>query len=142
MPTEQELLDLFNSRSQDETAVRKPAKTPENAAAKDRYDQCQTAIETVVLPYLAGVQKKFGPAKFWYGLHRDHGDGRPSGVSFRVGEGRPTHVSTADGTITVIRGDILDRSANPAGQMPEMSAPGELTAENIARLIEIAILNP
>jgi hypothetical protein len=142
MPSEQDLLDLFNSRNPTDTAAKKSTKTPENAAAKDLYRQCQSAIEMVVLPYLAGVQKKFGAAKFWYGLHRDSGDGRPSGVSFRVGGGRPTHVSTGDGTITVIRGDILDQSANPSDQMPTISRPEDLTAENISRLIEIAILNP
>ena len=139
MPTEQELLTLYNSRIPSETVARKPTRT---VAAKDLYRECQMAIETVVLPYLAGVQRKFGPAKFWYGLHRDAWDGRPSGVSFRVGNGRPTHVSTSDGVITVLRGDLLDRSANPSDQMPQISGPSDLSAETMSRLIEIAILNP
>jgi len=142
MPTEQELLALFNSRNQSETGAGRPRKTAENAVDKDLYSQCQSAIEEVVLPYLAGVQRKFGPGRFWYGLYRDAGDGRPSGVSFRVGSGRPTHVSTSNGVITILRGDILDRSANPADQMPEISGPADLNAENVSRLIEIAILNP
>jgi hypothetical protein len=74
---------------------------------------------------------------------RDH---KHLGVSFKIGDGPPTTISTAFGNISVTRGGCSGSSKGvnfvyqPDAE-PYISNSGDLTREKIAKLVEMAIDN-
>ena len=73
-------------------------------------------------------------------------DHKPAGVSFRIGDGGTTSISTALGNIVVTRmGNSGTKKGiayvYPPDEEPYISNSGDLTADKIAKLIEMVIDN-
>jgi hypothetical protein len=96
-----------------ELAAKFNAKTAVAAAERDRQveiaadnsekrtadvEHCKVAMERHVLPFLAELKEQFGDQQFSFAPQIELNDHRPVGVSFRVGDGAPTTITTAFGT--------------------------------------------
>jgi hypothetical protein len=73
-------------------------------------------------------------------------DHKPVGVSFKIGDGAPTTISTAFGNIVVTRAGASGSSKGiayvyPPDAEPYISNSGDLTREKIAKLVEMVIDN-
>lgn len=112
----------------------------------DDVEHCKNALEQNVLPFLLELKDHFGEGQFSFGRQIDMHDHRTVGVSFRIGDGSATNISTAFGNIIVTR---LGDSGSPKGAAfvyppdadPYISNSGDLTREKIAKLVEMAIDN-
>jgi hypothetical protein len=64
-------------------------------------DHCRRAMEAEVVPFLEEVKHHFGEDQFSYATQIERNDHRPVGVSFIVGNGAATSITTAFGNIVV-----------------------------------------
>lgn len=106
-------------------------------------EHCRRAMEREVIPFLQELQHYLGE-QFSFATQIEMNDHRPVGVSFRVGNGAPTTITTAFGNIVVTRvGDSGTRKGLPFVYAPDaepyISNSGDLTRDKIARLIEMVI---
>lgn len=107
-------------------------------------EHCKNALEREVIPFLAELKQHLGDEQFSFAPQVELHDHRPVGVSFTVGSGRPTSISTAFGNIVVTRiGDSGTSKGVPFVFAPDadpfISNSGDLTRDKIARLIEMVI---
>ena len=89
-------------------------------------EHCKRAMESNVLPFLAELKQHLGDGQFTFAPQIDIQDHKPVGVSFKIGDGGTTSISTALGNIIVTRaGDgktkrgscvCLPPDARPAAQ--------------------------
>ena len=85
-----------------------------------------------------------GEEQFSFAPQIDINDHRPVGVSFTIGNGGPTSITTAFGNIIVTR---IGDSGTPKGvpfvfgpaMEPYISNSGDLTREKMAKLVEMVI---
>src|ERR1700691_5922687 len=66
-------------------------------------EHCKRAMESNVLPFLAELKQHLGEGQFTFAPQIDIQDHKPVGVSFKIGDGRTTSISTALGNIIVTR---------------------------------------
>jgi len=66
-------------------------------------EHCKRALESNVLPFLAELKQHLGDGQFTFAPQIDMQDHKPVGVSFRIGDGGATTISTALGNIVVTR---------------------------------------
>jgi hypothetical protein len=109
-------------------------------------EHCKRAMEREVIPFLEELKQHLGNDQFSFAAQVELHDHRPTGVSFTVGSGSPTSISTALGNIVVTRaGDSGTRFGVPFVYAPDIepyiSNSGDLTREKIAKLIEMVIDN-
>jgi hypothetical protein len=111
----------------------------------DDIEHCRHAMECNVLPFLAELKQHLGDGQFTFApqIDRDH---KAVGVSFRIGDGGTTTISTAFGTILVTRaGDGGTKKGlayvYPPDAEPYISNSGDLTRDKIAKLVEMVIDN-
>jgi hypothetical protein len=107
-------------------------------------EHCRRAMEREVIPFLQELQHHLGEEQFSFATQVELNDHRPVGVSFTVGSGSPTTVTTAFGNIVVTRvGDSGTRKGVPFVYAPDaepyISNSGDLTKAKMARLIEMVI---
>ena len=69
----------------------------------DDIKHCKRAMESNVLPFLAELKQLLGEGQFAFAPQIDMQDHKPVGVSFRIGDGGTTSISTALGNIVVTR---------------------------------------
>jgi hypothetical protein len=110
----------------------------------DDMDHCRRAMENEVVPFLEEVKHHFGEDQFSYATQIERNDHRPVGVSFIIGNGAPTSITTAFGNIIVTRvGDSGTKKGTPFVYAPDVepyiSNSGDLTRDKIAKLIEMVI---
>lgn len=110
----------------------------------DDADHCRNAMEREVLPFLSELQHHLGEEQFSFASQIELHDHRPVGVTFTIGNGSPTSISTAVGNILVTRvGDSGTAKGIPYVFAPDaepyISNSGDLTREKIAKLIEMVI---
>lgn len=107
-------------------------------------EHCKNAMERDVIPFLKELQEHLGEAQFSFAPQIGLNDHRPVGVSFAIGGGPPTSITTALGNIIVTR---VGGSGTAKG-MPYVYAPdvepyisnsGDLTRDKVAKLIEMVI---
>jgi hypothetical protein len=107
-------------------------------------EHCKLAMEREVIPFLSELKHHLGEAQFSFASQIEMNDHRPVGVSFTIGNGAPTSITTAFGNIIVTR---IGASGTAKG-VPYVYAPdvepyisnsGDLTHEKIAKLIEMMI---
>lgn len=142
-----------------ELAHKFSAKTAAAAAEKNRQaeiaadnsgkraadiEHCKVALERHVLPFLAELKEHFGDNQFSFASQIELNDHRPVGVSFKVGDGAPTTITTAFGNIVVTRiGDSGTSKGVPFVYGPDVepyiSNSGDLTREKMAKLVEMVI---
>jgi hypothetical protein len=103
-------------------------------------------MEQHVIPFLAELKQHLGEKQFSFAQQIDLQDHKPVGVSFSIGDGPATHISTALGNIIVTRSGAsgssrgIDHVYSPEEE-PYISNSGDLTRDKIAKLIEMAIDN-
>jgi len=109
-------------------------------------EHCKRAMETNVLPFLAELKQHLGEGQFTFAPQIDMQDHKPVGVSFKIGDGGTTSISTALGNIVVTRaGDGGTKKGvayvYPPDAEPYISNSGDLTRDKIAKLVEMVIDN-
>jgi hypothetical protein len=107
-------------------------------------EYCRCAMERDVIPFLEELKHHLGEEQFSFATQVEMHDHRPVGVSFRVGSGAPTTITTAFGNIVVTRvGDSGTQKGVPFVYAPDaepfISNSGDLTRDKIAKLIEMVI---
>ena len=112
----------------------------------DDIDPCKHAMESNVLPFLAELKQHLGDGQFTFAPQIDMQDHKPVGVSFKIGDGGTTSISTALGNIIVTRaGDGGTKKGlayvYPPDAEPYISNSGDLTRDKIAKLVEMVIDN-
>lgn len=107
-------------------------------------EHCKNALEREVLPFLAELRDRFPDGQFTFSPQVERNDSRPVGVSFTIGNGGPTSISTAFGNVVVTH---VGTSGTSKG-VPYVFAPdadpfignsGDLTREKIGRLVELLL---
>lgn len=112
----------------------------------DDMEHCKRAMEDNVLPFLAELKHHLGEGQFAFSPQIDMQDHKPVGVSFKIGDGGTTSISTALGNIVVTRaGDGGTEKGTayvyPPDAEPYISNSGDLTRDKIAKLVEMVIDN-
>src|SRR6195952_919268 len=107
-------------------------------------DHCRRAMESEVIPFLEELKHHLGNEQFSFATQIERNDHRPVGVSFIVGNGAATSITTAFGNIVVTRvGDSGTKKGVPFVYAPDaepyISNSGDLTRDKIAKLIEMVI---
>ena len=102
----QELADKFTAK----IAVAAAEKDRQTEIAADNVgkrtadvEHCKRAMEQNVLPFLAELKHHLGEHQFSFAPQIELNDHRPVGVSFKIGDGAPTTITTAFGNIVVTR---------------------------------------
>lgn len=143
----EELANKFKAKIADAAAERQKQTdiASENTERRgDDADHCRNAMEREVLPFLSELQHHLGKEQFSFASQIELQDHRPVGVTFTIGNGSPTSISTALGNILVTRvGDSGTAKGIPyvfaPDEEPYISNSGDLTREKIAKLIEMVI---
>lgn len=107
-------------------------------------EHCKRALEREVIPFLNELQQHMGEDQFSFALQVERNDHRPVGVSFTIGNGGPTSITTAPGNIVVTRvGDSGTSKGIPYVFAPDIepyiSNSGDLTRDKMAKLVEMVI---
>ena len=112
-----ELADKFNAKT--DAAVVERERQSGLAAEhiqkrSEDIEHCKRAMESNVLPFLAQLKQHLGEGQFTFAPQIDIQDHKPVGVSFKIGDGGTTSISTALGNIIVTRvGDGGTKRALP-----------------------------
>jgi hypothetical protein len=144
----QELAQKFSAKVAAAASERQHQQTVATDHAKSRLDDVvhiKRAMEQQVMPFLAELEYHFGADQFSFAPQIDI-DHKPVGVSFRIGDGAPTTITTAFGSIVVTRLGASGSSKGvafvyPPDAEPYISNSGDLTREKIAKLVELMIDN-
>ena len=119
--------------------------TPDDNAKrlKDAED-CRRAMMEVVLPFLSELKAHFPQDQFSFHPQIDLSDRRFVGVSFRVGDGPVTTISTTFGNVLVSHTGASGSSKGvnlvySQEAEPFLSNSGDLTREKISKLVEMII---
>ena len=112
----------------------------------DDADHCKRALSEHVLPFLNELKQCLPTDQFSFAPQIDLHDRKPVGVSFKIGDGGATSISTAFGNVIVTRTGASGSSKGiafvyPPDGEPYISNSGDLTREKIAKLVEMAIDN-
>jgi hypothetical protein len=144
-----ELADKFNAKLGAAVAERERQSSLATEHVQKRgadIEHCKHAMESNVLPFLAELKQHLGDGQFTFAPQIDIQDHRPVGVSFKIGDGATTSISTALGNIIVTRaGDGGTQKGvayvYPPDSEPYISNSGDLTRDKIAKLVERVIGN-
>jgi hypothetical protein len=144
-----ELADKFNAKTGAAVVerARQSGLATENIQKRsDDIEHCKRAMESNVIPFFTELQLHLGEDQFTFAPQIDMHDHKPVGVSFRIGDGGTTSISTALGNIVVTRvGDsgTLKGVAYvyPPDAEPYISNSGDLTRDKIAKLVEMVMDN-
>jgi hypothetical protein len=107
-------------------------------------EHCKCAMEREVIPFLSELKQHLGEQQFSFAPQIELNDHRPVGVSFTIGNGAPTSITTAFGNIIITRiGDSGTAKGTPYVYAPDVepyiSNSGDLTRDKIAKLVEMVI---
>jgi hypothetical protein len=107
-------------------------------------EYCKQALERDVIPFLNELRQHMGEDQFSFAPQIELNDHRPVGVSFTIGNGGPTNITTAFGNIVVTRiGDSGTSKGVPfvfgPDTEPYISNSGDLTRDKMAKLVEMVI---
>lgn len=143
----EELADKFRAKiSAAATERQKQSDIASENTAKmgNDADDCRNAMEREVIPFMSELQHCLGEQQFSFASQVELHDHRPVGVTFTIGNGAPTSISTALGHIVVTRvGDSGSAKGVPyvfaSDEEPFISNSGDLTRVKIGKLIEMVI---
>jgi hypothetical protein len=144
-----ELADKFNAKTSAAVVERERQSGLATEHLQKRGDDighCKRAMESNVLPFLAELRQQLGDGQFTFAPQIDLQDHKPVGVSFKIGDGGTTTISTALGNVVVTRaGDGGTKRGvayvYPPDAEPYISNSGDLTRDKIAKLVEMVIDN-
>jgi hypothetical protein len=143
----EELARKFRAKVTDAIAE----KERQTGIARDNADKraadvehCKRAMEREIIPFLSELKQHLGDEQFSFAPQIELHDHRPVGVSFTIGNGAPTSITTAFGNIIVTRiGDSGTAKGIPYVYAPDiepyLSNSGDLTRDKIAKLVEMVI---
>ena len=121
--------------------------TPDdNAKRFEEAEDCKRAMTEVVIPFLAELKAHFPEHQFSFHPQIDLSDHKFVGVSFKVGNGPVTSISTTFGRVIVSHSGAsgsykgVDIVYSDEAE-PFISNSGDLTREKISKLIEMIIDN-
>jgi hypothetical protein len=109
-------------------------------------EHCKNAMEQNVIPFLKELETHLPPDQFSLAPQIDLKDHRFIGVSFKLGDGPATTISTAFGNIAITQSGDSGSSKGvhfvyaPDAE-PFISNSGDLTREKISRLVEMVMDN-
>jgi hypothetical protein len=143
-----ELAHKFSAKVAAAASERRHQETVATESAKSRLDDMvhiKRAMEQHVIPFLRELEHHFGANQFSFAPQVDI-DHKPVGVSFKIGDGAPTVITSAFGNIVVTRWGASGSSKGiafvyPPDAEPYISNSGDLTREKIAKLVELVIDN-
>jgi hypothetical protein len=101
-----ELANKFNAKTDAaviERARQSGLATEHIQKRSEDIEHCKRAMESNVLPFLAEPKEHLGEGQFTFAPQIDMHDHKPVGVSFKIGDGGTTTISTALGNIIVTR---------------------------------------
>jgi hypothetical protein len=109
-------------------------------------EHCKNAFDHHVVPLLSELKHELGEEQFSFALQIDRQDHRPVGVTFKIGDGAATNISSALGNIVITRtGASGSFKGVPHVYSPDeepfISNSGDLTREKIGKLVEMSIDN-
>lgn len=134
----------------DKIAAAVAEKEKQTGIAAENFDKktadaehCKGAMEREVIPFLSELKHHLGE-QFSFAAQIELTDHRPVGVSFTIGNGAPTSITTVFGNIIVTRiGDSGTAKGIPYVYAPDIepyiSNSGDLTRDKIAKLVEMVI---
>src|ERR1700712_1890160 len=107
-------------------------------------EHCRRAMDSEVIPFLEAMKHYLGEEQFSFATQIERTDHRPVRVTFIVGNGAATSITTAFGNIVVTRvGGSGTKKGVPFVYAPDaepyISNSGDLTRDKIAKLIEMVI---
>jgi hypothetical protein len=129
-----------------ESAKQEAASIKNSAPRLADVAHCKRAMTEDVVPFLVEVQGHFPENQFTIVQQIDHEDGKVVGVSFQVGDGPPTTITTFFGTVIVAHAGASGSSKGinfvyGPNDEPYISNSGDLTREKIAKLVGMVIDN-
>ena len=144
-----ELADKFNAKAGAAVVERERQSglaTDNIQKRSDDIEHCKRAMERNVIPFFVELQQHLGEDQFTFAPQIDMHDHKPVGVSFKIGDGGATNISTALGNIVVTRsgdGGTMKGVAYvyPPDAEPYISNSGDLTSDKIAKLVEMVMDN-
>jgi len=84
-------------------------------------EHCKCAMERDVIPFLSELKQHLGEQQFSFAPQIELNDHRPVGVSFTIGNGAPTSITTVCGNIIVTRiGDSGSAKGTPYIYAPDV----------------------
>jgi hypothetical protein len=115
-----------------------------NEKYRDDFEHCKKAMTNNVLPFLADLKSHLPDGQFSFAPQIDAKDHAVVGVSFRIGDGAATTISTAFGNVIVTHAGASGSSKGlnfvyPPDAEPYISNSGDLTREKIGKLIAMMI---
>ena len=145
----QELADKFSAKVKaavDEKTRQADIAAEHSRKRSDDMEHCKRAMEQHVIPFLMELKRHFGEEQFSFAPQIDIHDHKPIGVSFKIGDGSATSITTAFGNIVVTRFGDSGSSKGiafvyPSDAEPYISNSGDLTRDKVAKLVEMAIDN-
>ena len=145
----QELAEKFRSKVAAAVAERdKQTVIAADEAVKrsDDIEHCKRAMTDHVMPFLSELKHHMGEGQFSFAPQIDMNDHKPVGVSFKIGDGPATSISTAFGNVIVTRVGDSGSSQGvafvyPPDVEPYISNSGDLTRDKIAKLVEMVMDN-
>ena len=111
---------------------------------EEDVEDCKRAMTEVVIPFLSELKAHFPQGQFSFHPQIDLSDHKFVGVSFRVGDGPVTTISTTFGNVMVSHSGAsgssrgVDLVYSPETD-PFISDSGDLTREKITKLVEMII---
>ena len=72
-------------------------------------EHCKNALEREVIPFLSELKHHLGDDQFSFAPQIELKDHRPVGVSFTIGNGAPTSITTAFGTSSLLVSAIAEQ---------------------------------
>jgi hypothetical protein len=127
-----------------ETYKQESATPDDNAKRLKDAEDCKRAITELVIPFLSELKAHFPQGQFSFSPQIDLSDHKFVGVSFRVGDGPITTISTTFGNVMVSHTGASGSSRgvnlvySPETE-PFISNSGDLTREKISKLVEMII---
>lgn len=143
----QELAAKFSAR----VAAARAEKGRQIAVSNDNRDKrlddvehCKRALTDDVIPFLSELKSHLPAEQFSFAPQIDLQDHKVVGVSFRIGDGPMTTISTAFGNVVVTHAGASGSAKGvsyvyPPDAEPYISNSGDLTRDKIAKLVEMAI---
>jgi len=118
----------------------------DNAKRLKDAEDCKSAMTEVVIPFLCELKDCFPQDQFSFHPQIDLSDHKFVGVSFRVGDGPVTTISTTFGNVIVSHSGASGSSKGINLVYSHEAEPfilnsGDLTREKISKLVEMVIDN-
>jgi len=140
-----ELAEKFKAKAAAKASKNEAAKVAleqkrADAAKVEEEEAVKRAFEVVVVPYLDECRATFPPNEFVFDTQTDANDGRPLGVSFKIGKEPDVRITSTLGKIEVsLSGSPFADGARSVDARHFIQTVDDLTREKRSRLVESII---